>query len=435
MVKTMKNALVLAGGGTKGIYQLGVVEAMRELNLDNWDIITGTSVGALNAMFLVQDDYERMKYMYEHLMPDQFVDGYLPSDFGFVRLLKDREELLPALISWGKEKGVNIEPFYRMVDMYFDPEKFFSSDIDFGCIAAAAKGHDIVYITKDMMKENGRDWLVATASAYPAFPMKEIGGKEYVDGGYADNLPVDFALRLGAEHVTAIDLSHIPHHPSYIKRRNITYIYPHHELFKFLDFDKEKMRKARRLGYLDGMKAFGRYEGLRYTFRHFRQPAFMDEWLRRILLLETEIKLASNLNEKLYSSQLITDRLLEKTQLPYLDDREYLFAMTDYVMGLSGYDDEAVYDIHDVLKDLEKQFADAFREEYEKLPSAGVRELASYVRKNGTKWIVSRILHTLVYPEHAVLPHSVLLSLYPFETAAAWFILLAVREYEKNSAI
>ena len=59
----MKNALVLAGGGTKGIYQLGVIEAMRELNLDNWDIITGTSVGALNAMFLVQNDYERMRYI------------------------------------------------------------------------------------------------------------------------------------------------------------------------------------------------------------------------------------------------------------------------------------------------------------------------------------------------------------------------------------
>ena len=433
MGENMKNALVLAGGGTKGIYQLGVIEAMRELNLDNWDIITGTSVGALNAMFLVQNDYERMRYMYEHMTADQFVDGYLPSDFGFVRLLRDREELLPALISWGREKGVNIEPFYRMVDTYYDPEKFFASDIDFGCITATAKGHDPVYVTKDMMKERGRDWLVATASAYPAFPVKEIDGKEYVDGGYFDNLPVDFALRLGAEHVTAIDLSHVPHHPNFIKRKDITYIYPHHELFKFLDFDKEKMRKARKLGYLDGMKAFGRYEGLHYTFRHFRQPRFLDVWLRRVLMLETEIKLANNLNEKLYSTQLITDRLKEKTQLPYLDDREYLYAMCDYVMELCRYDDEKVYDMQDVLRSLLEQFADSFREEGEELPSMGVRELASYVRKNGTKWIVSRITHTLAYPEHAVLPQSVLLSLYPFETAAAWFILLAAREYEKNS--
>ena len=41
-------ALVLSGGGAKGSYQLGVWKALRELNI-KFDIITGTSVGALNG--------------------------------------------------------------------------------------------------------------------------------------------------------------------------------------------------------------------------------------------------------------------------------------------------------------------------------------------------------------------------------------------------
>ena len=44
-----QRALVLAGGGAKGSYQVGVWQALQELD---WtpDIITGASVGALNGL-------------------------------------------------------------------------------------------------------------------------------------------------------------------------------------------------------------------------------------------------------------------------------------------------------------------------------------------------------------------------------------------------
>ena len=45
----MKQAIALAGGGTKGAYQVGAWKAMRELGVP-FDIVTGTSrVGALDA--------------------------------------------------------------------------------------------------------------------------------------------------------------------------------------------------------------------------------------------------------------------------------------------------------------------------------------------------------------------------------------------------
>ena len=48
MEHTGKRALVLAGGGAKGSYQIGVWRALQELD---WtpDIITGASVGTLNG--------------------------------------------------------------------------------------------------------------------------------------------------------------------------------------------------------------------------------------------------------------------------------------------------------------------------------------------------------------------------------------------------
>ena len=167
-----KKALVLAGGGTRGIYQAGVIEALKKYGMDDWNIITGTSVGALNAAMLVQGDFDALTEMYENLTSDQIINGFVPNDRSIGSLIRDRNEVVPAFRAWLRDHGVDIGPFIEMVDRYYNPERFFASDIDFGCITATQKNHDPVYVTKEMMKENGRDWLIASAAAYPAFPVK-----------------------------------------------------------------------------------------------------------------------------------------------------------------------------------------------------------------------------------------------------------------------
>lgn len=50
----MKRALVLSGGGAKGAFQAGAVDALvREMSFD-FEVLAGVSVGALNAAFLAQ---------------------------------------------------------------------------------------------------------------------------------------------------------------------------------------------------------------------------------------------------------------------------------------------------------------------------------------------------------------------------------------------
>ena len=49
-------AVVLSGGGSKGAYEIGVWKALRKLHI-SYDIVTGTSVGALNAAF---ESYDTM---------------------------------------------------------------------------------------------------------------------------------------------------------------------------------------------------------------------------------------------------------------------------------------------------------------------------------------------------------------------------------------
>lgn len=57
----MKRAIVLAGGGTKGSYEVGVWRALNELGID-YQIVTGTSIGSINGVFMASGEYERGVY-------------------------------------------------------------------------------------------------------------------------------------------------------------------------------------------------------------------------------------------------------------------------------------------------------------------------------------------------------------------------------------
>ena len=59
---TKKIALVLAGGGSLGAYQVGAIKALTELGF-TFDIVTGTSIGALNGAFYasgMMDEAEKL---------------------------------------------------------------------------------------------------------------------------------------------------------------------------------------------------------------------------------------------------------------------------------------------------------------------------------------------------------------------------------------
>lgn len=82
MGNDMKRALVLAGGGSKGAYEVGFIKALDELNID-FSIVTGTSIGALNGCLLAQGDKESLENLWKTLDVTQvFKDGFSP-DFSF----------------------------------------------------------------------------------------------------------------------------------------------------------------------------------------------------------------------------------------------------------------------------------------------------------------------------------------------------------------
>ena len=64
----LKVGLVLAGGGAKGAYQAGVIRALWDLDLiNNIDVVSGVSIGTLNALCLCMKDKDLIERSWRSL--------------------------------------------------------------------------------------------------------------------------------------------------------------------------------------------------------------------------------------------------------------------------------------------------------------------------------------------------------------------------------
>ena len=431
----MKRTLVLSGGGTKGIYECGAIRALMDLNKFHFDRIIGVSVGALNAAMLVQGNFEKMEELYDTLEPSMIVNGFIPVDQTLFSILKEREEFHDQLNYYLKEGGIDVRPFYKMVDKYYEPDKFFASTIDFGCVVAKKKDHSGVYVDKKMMKEHGKEWLIASAAAYPAFPVCTIDGIDYVDGGYYDNFPIDYALQKGTEEIIGIEMGKTPLHDLYMHKRKIHIIHPHTEIFSFLNFDHEKMHRAKIMGYNDTMKEFGIYDGERYTFNKFSVYQEFERELHVMFLLENRIKNCNLLNEIHGSEHVISDQLMEQLGKPFLTDKDYIFGMLDALLELCDSDETKVYTIQEAKYRILAFFASAADKDYSYVPKLRPSDMIAFAKTLDRKGRVSRMIHGMLYPNHKIFSDKILLTIYPFETALAIFITMMMKELageEKN---
>lgn len=262
----MKKALVLGGGGSKGAYEIGVWKALKELD-EHFDIVCGTSIGAMIGVLYVQQDYDKAYQLWHDLKIDDVMANGINLDLDMELIMSQKDKYKPFFENFVQHKGADISPFEQMIHELFDAEKFFSSSIDYGCMCVNVtrhKAHPVM--KKEMNASNVLDYVMASASCYPAFPMKEIEDEKFVDGGYADNVPITLARSMGADSIVAVDLKSVGRTIIKQPQEDLIYIEPYVSLGSFLLFDHDKIMENMQLGYLDTMKKYGRYLGTIYTF-------------------------------------------------------------------------------------------------------------------------------------------------------------------------
>jgi len=237
----IKRAIVLAGGGARGAYEAGVLRYLFETlpkrlgKPIDFDIVSGTSVGAIHAAFLaataemesgrgilLQKIWERMRVdeIFRFTTRDmlripsrmlgvrrvarQLREGKRPDRLYGLLDTRPLERLVLESIPW---RGIR--------------RNLRANRLEAVCIATTqiATGHAVVFVERK--DRNLPQWAtqhsvrmqpirlspmhaLASAAIPMLFPAVRLGSRYYADGGLRLNTPLAPAVRLGANRVMVI---------------------------------------------------------------------------------------------------------------------------------------------------------------------------------------------------------------------------------------
>lgn len=256
--------LVLAGGGTKGAYQVGVWKALCELGI-NVKAITGASIGALNGALFLQDDFATMEKMYENIKIDNImkVEGVDSNKNIF-----DLSNIFNLAADYTKQKGIDNTPLRKMIEKYIDMDKLYNSEIDFGLVTYSVKNKmPLQKFKNEIPKEQMIDYLLAS-SCFPIFKPQVIDGEEYFDGGLYDNIPSNMLIEKGYRNIIIADIAGIGFSKkSTNKDIYVKLISPSEDLGGTFEFNHERIINNIKLGYLDTMRSFNKLQGHIFYFK------------------------------------------------------------------------------------------------------------------------------------------------------------------------
>jgi NTE family protein len=209
--------LALSGGGARGIAHIGVLKVLDELRVPI-SCVTGTSMGAIvGATFAAgRTPAEMEKIVLEANWEEIFRDKPPRGEIAVRRKIDDYKTLFaPELgikngavaLPKGVLAGIAIESFFRnMATPAFGVTDFRKLPIPFRAMATDIETGQQVVLDHGSLAQAMR----ASMSVPGAMSPVEIDGRLLVDGGIADNLPIDEARKLCGDVVIAVNISTPP---------------------------------------------------------------------------------------------------------------------------------------------------------------------------------------------------------------------------------
>lgn len=260
--------LVLEGGGAKGAFQIGAYKALLENGYD-FDGITGTSIGSLNGAMIAQGDFAKLEKLWRGIDIEEIFGVVIPAklmgtNFSF-DLIKNYSDEIKDLVLQG---GIDIKPIYEYISKNVSEEKVRESGKDFGLVTfnITDRKREKLFI-EDVPEGSLTDYLMASCYL-PVFKRSELGGKVYLDGGFADNLPFSMLVDKGYTELVLVRNEGLGFTESTnIPGVNFVDIKPRHDLGKLLDFSSENSERLIMIGYIDTMVSLGKFYGEYYTLK------------------------------------------------------------------------------------------------------------------------------------------------------------------------
>lgn len=192
----MKIGLVLAGGGGKGAYELGVWKALKQLNLTKYiSVFSGTSIGAFNSVLFAMDEMEKADKLWEEVTMDKLVPvsktELIKRGIGLYIGGKNLQLAKKFLADKLEHGAISNDGAVEMVEKYLDFNKI--KERKKICYAACTKLSNFnakYFKINDYDDETAKKIVLASASLPLIYDSTEVLGEKYIDGGISDNVPI-----------------------------------------------------------------------------------------------------------------------------------------------------------------------------------------------------------------------------------------------------
>lgn len=183
--KPPKIGLALGGGAARGFAHIGVIQVLEEAGIRP-SLVVGTSAGSMVAAFYASGKSgAQLQQLALSMEEATFADWTLPI---FSRGMLRGEALA---------RYVSAQVNGRLIEAMPMPLGILATDLN--------SGQGVLFQRGDTAT------AVRASSAVPAlFQPVRIAGRDYVDGGLVAPVPVQYARRMGAELVIAVDISSTP---------------------------------------------------------------------------------------------------------------------------------------------------------------------------------------------------------------------------------
>lgn len=224
----MRRALITSGGGAKGAFTIGALKCLVANNIDQFDIISGTSTGSLIAILTACREFTLMETIYQNVENDDILKKQNIVD----NILNDRPYIYDT------------DPLLKTIDQNLSDAMFarIKSSNTLLCLTAISlqSGKVTVFCTRnipsgpyyDVKVINTRSQLIdaAMASSSQAGFLKPVvmqtgiaadGSKimeQFVDGGNREVIPTRIATTLHPDEI-------------YVLSNNPPVLFPHNPLY------------------------------------------------------------------------------------------------------------------------------------------------------------------------------------------------------------
>jgi predicted acylesterase/phospholipase RssA len=263
--RSRHRAIILGGGAARGAYELGAWTILRKHGFE-FDGFAGTSIGALNATLMAQNDYDLAVEVWETItLSDVLV---LPKDLTPSDITRMSMKTFRGIYQEMRTRGgLDSTPLLKYIRKHTREDDLRRRGVDLGIVTFAVPQFRPLRLFLDEM-EGGRlpEYLYASAS-FPLFKAAKIENQYFTDGGVNDNVPSVMMQDRGYRDLVIIDITSVGFvQKPKMENSRILYIKNTRPLPNLLDLHPRSLRYSRSMGELDTRRVLGELDGRSYYF-------------------------------------------------------------------------------------------------------------------------------------------------------------------------